>query len=171
MKTIHERLRFLRGEEAQDTFSAKLGLKQTTWGRYERGESLPDAEALQRICIRLSVEPRWLLFGDEKPIKQDDGQDKAAERVAEGFCPRCLKLEKELEMERESSRSKDVLLIEWLAKLEESMEVRLEHVKLQARLDIARNMCKEYQAENAALKARLSLSAPTDTDDTQASTA
>ena len=88
MKTLHERLRFLRGEEAQDSFSAKIGLKQTTWGRYERGQGVPDAEALQTICSVLNVDPTWLLFGtgsmqsDEESAPQACAEDERREYEA-----------------------------------------------------------------------------------------
>jgi transcriptional regulator with XRE-family HTH domain len=149
MSTLHERLRFLRGEEAQDTFSAKIGVKQTTWGRYERGESQPDAEVIQRICAVLSIEPRWLLLGEGEPAEKVDGQSTDAYL-------RCIKLETELVLERENSRKKDEVVIDMLRKIEESFQFRLENMKLQMHLDTAQRMCKEFQAENAELKQRLS---------------
>lgn len=66
MTTLANRLRQLRSTIAkmsQIDFSAKIGIPQTTWGRYERGENAPDAETLARLCEEFEVLPAWLLLG------------------------------------------------------------------------------------------------------------
>lgn len=128
MEALYERLRFLRGEEAQDSFSAKIGLKQTTWGRYERGQGVPDAKTLQTICRVLHVESAWLLFGSG-PMRSGEENAPQACTVEERkeyeakatalapSCQRCLELYEKLarandrlyEAMRENSELKEVL--------------------------------------------------------------
>lgn len=65
MMGIEERLKELRGEMSQATFSKKIGIKQTTYSKYERGISQPTWKALSSICITLGVNPRWIMYGEE----------------------------------------------------------------------------------------------------------
>lgn len=94
MNTIPERLKILRGKDPQESFSAKIGLKQTTLGRYERGESSPDAEALQRICKTLQISPRWLLLG-EGPMGADETPPFRPSEEVEALKKRIAELETE----------------------------------------------------------------------------
>lgn len=64
MKTFAERLRFLRGDKSQETFSDEIGLSQRGLSRYETGKNSPDIKLLQRVCEKLGVEAKWLLFGE-----------------------------------------------------------------------------------------------------------
>ncbi|WP_321532471.1 LexA family transcriptional regulator [uncultured Desulfuromonas sp.] len=69
MKTIGERLRFLRGKEKLPDFAQSFGVSKSTLGRYEKGISLPDAGFLAAMCQQLHVCPQWLLLGGEKPCQ------------------------------------------------------------------------------------------------------
>ncbi|EAT15420.1 putative phage repressor [Desulfuromonas acetoxidans DSM 684] len=69
LKTIGERLRFLRGKQKLPDFAQRFGVSKSTLGRYEKGISLPDAGFLAAICQQLHVCPQWLLMGGEKPCQ------------------------------------------------------------------------------------------------------
>lgn len=64
MSTVHFRLKQLRGDIPQAKFASDLGVAQTTFGRWERGEGVPDLEFAQTLCSKLGVSPQWLLTGD-----------------------------------------------------------------------------------------------------------
>jgi len=64
METIHFRIKKLRGDASQAKFALDIGVSQTTFGRYERGESAPDSEFIASVCTKLGVEPRWLILGE-----------------------------------------------------------------------------------------------------------
>lgn len=59
--SISERLKTARGDLSQKAAALKCGIKQQAWNAYEKGTSLPGAEAIQNICIALSVSADWLL--------------------------------------------------------------------------------------------------------------
>jgi len=65
MQSISERLKILRGTDSQQKFAESIGLRQTTYGQYERGQSNPDSDTLSAICRTLGVNPRWLILGEE----------------------------------------------------------------------------------------------------------
>jgi len=54
----------LRGKRTQLDFSELLGLSKNTYSRYERGARIPDADFLKTVCLKLQVNPGWLLFGE-----------------------------------------------------------------------------------------------------------
>lgn len=58
---IAERLKTARGLLSQKAAAIKCGIKQQAWNSYEKGSSLPGAEAIQNICISLGVSADWLL--------------------------------------------------------------------------------------------------------------
>ena len=55
--TFAERLKLLRGHlgMTQTAFAKKLGLPQNTYHRYEKGERVPDINALTKISKSLSI--------------------------------------------------------------------------------------------------------------------
>lgn len=61
MKNFHIRLREARGSRTQVQVASAIGIKQQAYGRYEKGEVLPGAETLQKICFTLGVSADWLL--------------------------------------------------------------------------------------------------------------
>ena len=67
MKKISDRLKLLRGEDAQATAARKLGIAQQGWARYESGAATPGAEVIHRICSKFNISADWLLgFTDSR---------------------------------------------------------------------------------------------------------
>lgn len=61
MSEIAERLKKLRGSEAQGVFAARLGLKQAVYCHYEKGRREPSLDTLVNIALRLGCSTDWLL--------------------------------------------------------------------------------------------------------------
>ena len=59
--TFSGRLKKLRGEHSQASFSAFLGINQTTLSSWERGSAEPSASKISMICDKLNVSSDWLL--------------------------------------------------------------------------------------------------------------
>ncbi len=81
MPTIGARIKKVRGNLSQAEFATIIGFSQRTIGHYEKDERSPDAEAIKNICAKFSVDPRWLLFGDENfapPAKPVDSSPEQA---------------------------------------------------------------------------------------------
>jgi transcriptional regulator with XRE-family HTH domain len=73
---LGKRLRFLRGEQTQQEFAARLGTDKNTIGRYERGERLPDSAFLCRLHRLSGVSLDWLLTGyGSRPCGLFDGTE------------------------------------------------------------------------------------------------
>ena len=145
MSTLHERLKFLQGDASQADFSAKFDITQTRWGRFIRGETQPDAEIVRRICTVLNVEPRWLLFG-EGPESGCGGQAMADADPMRGTVRGTVQ---KVGVEGVLTDMGEKKLIDLYDKLIESQEREITLLKENVAL----------QAENADLKARLSLTA------------
>lgn len=60
---IAERIKTVRGKLSQEEFSQQLGIHKNSLGRYERGDSTPGADVVERICTIFGVDPQWLLLG------------------------------------------------------------------------------------------------------------
>ena len=76
MSTIAERLRLTRGSQAQKEFASTIGLKQTTYGKYERGVTSPSTETASLICQKLGLNPRWLILGEEPMYDAEASQER-----------------------------------------------------------------------------------------------
>jgi transcriptional regulator with XRE-family HTH domain len=66
MNTFADRLRQAReakGYKSAAKFANALGREEHTYRHYERGESEPDYETLERICHLLEITPNDLLPG------------------------------------------------------------------------------------------------------------
>jgi transcriptional regulator with XRE-family HTH domain len=62
MKTFFsDRLKAARGSRSQRDFAAFLGVKQTTYSRWELAQTEPSFDGLMNICGRLGVTADWLL--------------------------------------------------------------------------------------------------------------
>jgi transcriptional regulator with XRE-family HTH domain len=63
--TIGERIKLIREKAAQsqETFARAMGVTPATINRYEKGHRTPDAIFLERIIIKYSCDPTWLLTG------------------------------------------------------------------------------------------------------------
>lgn len=64
--SLKGRLRQLRLAEdmTQAEIADEIGKSQQAWGRYEKGDSTPSVEVLQRVVERFDVNPTWLLVGE-----------------------------------------------------------------------------------------------------------
>jgi len=75
--TLKDRIRQIRGDEPQSHFANSIAVHKETLSRWERGETKPDVEALQRICSLYGVNPAWLLLG-EGPMRLEDSEVREA---------------------------------------------------------------------------------------------
>lgn len=64
MVEFQDRLKQIRGKLTQDEISSRLDIHAITYGRYERGERLPDAEFVEKVCRTFNVSPTWLILGE-----------------------------------------------------------------------------------------------------------
>lgn len=73
---------------------------------YEKGVSSPDAQFLTELCKKMKLSPEWLLFGNNSARSTDTSSQKNEARVEalQSECPRCSKLERDLELEKEERR-------------------------------------------------------------------
>ena len=64
---VGSRLRCARAAigKTQDELAAHLGIARQTLGSYEKGESEPLASILKKMCNDFSIDPAWLLLGDD----------------------------------------------------------------------------------------------------------
>lgn len=64
MKTLGERIRFLRGEESQAEFAERVGIAKGSVGGYENDKNSPSADAVLKICLSYDISSDWLLKGE-----------------------------------------------------------------------------------------------------------
>jgi len=62
-ETIGARIRAVRGQDSQEAFASVLGISKGSLGFYERGENLPNAEVISKICSIKGVSADWLVLG------------------------------------------------------------------------------------------------------------
>lgn len=62
--TLGERIKKVRGNLTQPEFAKTISVHDITIGRWERGETKPDSEALEKICNLYNINPVWLLLGE-----------------------------------------------------------------------------------------------------------
>lgn len=106
MNDLAERLVALRRGLSRREFAKNLGITESTLRNYEKGASSPDAQFLANICKKMAISPEWILFGIG-PTRTTDAPRKKDEVIVETSsreCPRCAKVERELELEREERR-------------------------------------------------------------------
>lgn len=63
-EAIGQRIAQVRGKSTIVDFAVSLGIHKNTLMNYEKGERIPPADLVARICISYSVETKWLLLGD-----------------------------------------------------------------------------------------------------------
>lgn len=63
LKTLGERLKFIRNSLSQSQFAAKFNIPQTTLSRYERNSSEPDLKFLSQVSQQYNVSLEWLIAG------------------------------------------------------------------------------------------------------------
>lgn len=122
--TIAERLKSVRGKESRESFAQKIGVHAQTLYRYEQGGRDLDSGVITSICKGFDISPAWLLFGEGSmrpgevaPEPQTPAEQPVIPTKTTEHCPRCERLEAELEREREERREKDKELRELSAEL------------------------------------------------------
>lgn len=109
--TIAERLKSVRGKESRESFAQKIGVHAQTLYRYEQGGRDLDSGVITSICKGFDISPAWLLFGEGSmrpgevaPEPQTPAEQPVIPTKTTEHCPRCERLEAELEKEREERR-------------------------------------------------------------------
>jgi Helix-turn-helix. len=74
MEKLGERIRKLRGKIPRGDFANLLGVSSTGLFNYEAGDRVPGADILERLCLELNVNPKWLLLG-QGPVYESDWVD------------------------------------------------------------------------------------------------
>lgn len=69
LKSTREKLRYTQTEAA-----ARIGIHNSTLGKYELGEREPDIETIKKIAKFYDVSPVWIAFGDEKSEPGGDNE-------------------------------------------------------------------------------------------------
>ncbi len=64
MKTLGERIRFIRGEESQTEFAERVGIAKGSIGGYKNGRNAPSADVILKICLSYDISSEWLLKGE-----------------------------------------------------------------------------------------------------------
>lgn len=106
MNDLAERLISLRTGLSRREFAKNLGITESTLRNYEKGVSSPDAQFLTEICKKMKLSPEWLLLGTNSVRSADTSSQKIEVPVGAlpSECPRCSKLERDLELEKEERR-------------------------------------------------------------------
>ena len=74
MKTLGDRIRFIRGATSQVQFAASLDIAQTKLSRYERNTTIPDLDFLVRLSKQYAVSLEWLITGAANSLGQSVGE-------------------------------------------------------------------------------------------------
>ena len=106
MNDLAERLISLRTGLSRREFAKNLGITESTLRNYEKGASSPDAQFLTELCKKMNLSPEWLLFGTHAVRSTGTSTPKveASIEALPSECPRCGKLERDLELEKEERR-------------------------------------------------------------------
>ena len=135
--------------------AAALSISEQAVSKALKKKKIPKTWAYT-LSTKTNHSLEWLLYGaEEENGLERSGTDAAtALKTSVTACPRCLELYDKL-----------------VQLLEENGQVRLENVKIRAELDTARQMCKEFEAENAKLQEQISLLTSSGDGTAQANTA
>lgn len=68
---LAQRLVSIRGDLTRAEFCAKLGISDSTYATYERGDRTPDTSLLAQLMDELGVDIHWLLTGNGAPARAD----------------------------------------------------------------------------------------------------
>ncbi len=66
---IGDRIIQVRGKLTQHAFAKSIEIAKITLLRYEKGERVPDAETIARICENHSIDYTWLITGKGSPTE------------------------------------------------------------------------------------------------------
>ena len=61
--SIADRILSVRGARKQSDFARDLGVNPNTLRAYEKGRATPGQDFLERLAVKFSVNPEWLLLG------------------------------------------------------------------------------------------------------------
>ncbi len=155
MHALSDRIKQVRGDMSQDGFAAALGVNKATLGGYERGERIPKLDFAAKLSEKFNISIHWLLNG-EGPMHRTSGEVTGEAVVSRQQASATSEaLQEEL---REERRQNHELVAEvrqlWRENGDLKVkigELKVDNVKLNAELDTARKMAKEYYDE---LKAR-----------------
>lgn len=65
MSDIADRIKFLRGSASQKAFAQQTGISLRALANYEGRLRMPNADAINKICVQTGASSDWLLFGKE----------------------------------------------------------------------------------------------------------
>jgi len=68
---IGDRIIQVRGKLTQNAFAKSIQIAKITLLRYEKGERVPDAETIARICENHSIDYTWLITGKGSPTEAE----------------------------------------------------------------------------------------------------
>jgi SOS-response transcriptional repressor LexA len=68
---IGDRIVQVRGKLTQHAFAKSIEIAKITLLRYEKGERVPDAETIARICETHSIDYTWLITGKGSPTEAE----------------------------------------------------------------------------------------------------
>lgn len=77
---LGERIREVRGKRSRADLANKLHIHVNTLGKFERGESMPDALLVNRICTITGHSVEWLVTGRENAVGEPERSLVAVER-------------------------------------------------------------------------------------------
>ncbi len=75
---LGHRLLQIRGGEKRADFCRDVGISERTFGDYERGDSLPDAETLNKLAKYRNINLNWLITGEGEMFGSSDLRKKFA---------------------------------------------------------------------------------------------
>ena len=162
MTTLAKRLRVLRGDIPQRDFSNNINVSQSSYSVYEKGQRVPDALTLNRICEVTGVAPEWLLMGtgpmhkgepqtgDVSPVSQPQKTQhteiiKSKKRMTGDASPVVESQREIMDLFKKNMELQERLM----AVMQENADLRV-----QAERDATR--IRELERENEALKGELS---------------
>lgn len=81
------RIRKVRGGKSLTEFALGFGIHKNTLARYEKGEGVPDAAFLAKLCQIYRISPTWILTGQGPQLVSETVVNAGAITDAEGLDP------------------------------------------------------------------------------------
>ncbi len=81
-KSIADRILNVRGARKQGDFARELDVNPNTLRAYEKGRATPGQDFLERLAVKFSVNPEWLLLGRGDMHLRPEGPPDAAGHAA-----------------------------------------------------------------------------------------
>lgn len=67
LKTVGQRLRWVRGEKSRPVFGAEFNINKNTLARYEKDDTSPDIVLSGQICDSCRIDLNWFVYGKGDP--------------------------------------------------------------------------------------------------------